>query len=154
MISSPDPIERVLEPGDVKDGCFEVKEDVKCLTKVRAARMFPFWRCLRKSEFGIFRRMSKIRTGVPHEEQNGPGSFQKTNLPSSQPTPSHYPVFQRPRDEVRPRRTRPLVISRSRNSSLATIQQIQWWYLCRAIPRRSVGDPGLRLARVLSSLSI
>jgi hypothetical protein len=46
MISSPDPIERVFEPGDVKEGYFEVKEDVKCLMNVRAARMFPFWRYL------------------------------------------------------------------------------------------------------------
>ena len=46
MISSPDPIERVFEPGDVKEGCFEVKEDVKCLMNVRAARMFPFCRYL------------------------------------------------------------------------------------------------------------
>jgi len=42
IISSPDPIERLFEPGDVKEGYFEVKEDVKCLTNVRAARMFPF----------------------------------------------------------------------------------------------------------------
>jgi hypothetical protein len=46
MISSPDPIERVFEPGDVKEGYFEVKEDVKCLMNVRAARMFPFCRYL------------------------------------------------------------------------------------------------------------
>lgn len=42
IISSPDPIERLFEPGDVNEGYFEVKEDVKCLMNVRAARMFPF----------------------------------------------------------------------------------------------------------------
>jgi len=42
MISSPDPIERLLEPWVVKEGYFEVKEDAKCLINVRAARMFPF----------------------------------------------------------------------------------------------------------------
>ena len=42
MISSPDPIERLLEPDDAKEGYFEVKVDVKCLINVRAARMFPF----------------------------------------------------------------------------------------------------------------
>ena len=47
IISSPDPIESVFEPGEVKEGCFEAKEDVKCLMNVRAARIFPFWRCLK-----------------------------------------------------------------------------------------------------------
>jgi len=52
MISSLDPIERLLELGDVKDGYFEVKEDVKCLMNVRAARTFPFWRYLKgRDEF-------------------------------------------------------------------------------------------------------
>ena len=46
IISSPAPIERLLEPVDVKEGYFEVNEDVKCLINVRAARMFPFWRFL------------------------------------------------------------------------------------------------------------
>ena len=47
MISSPDPIERLLEPGDAKAGYLEMKEDVKCLINVRAARTFPFWRYLK-----------------------------------------------------------------------------------------------------------
>lgn len=47
IISSLDPIERVLGSGDVKVGYFEVKERVKCLMNVRAARMFPFWRYLK-----------------------------------------------------------------------------------------------------------
>lgn len=47
IISSAVPIEMLLEFGDVKEGYFEVKEDVKCLTKVRAARMFPFCRYLK-----------------------------------------------------------------------------------------------------------
>ena len=46
IISSPAPIERLLEPVDVKEGYFEVNEDVNCLMNVRAARMFPFWRFL------------------------------------------------------------------------------------------------------------
>jgi hypothetical protein len=42
IISSPDPTERPPELEDMKEGYFEVREDVKCLMNVRAARMFPF----------------------------------------------------------------------------------------------------------------
>jgi hypothetical protein len=62
-ISSVDPIERVLAPGDTKEGYFEVKEDVKCLMNVRAARMFPFWRFLKILGVEIF--------GGPEEDENG-----------------------------------------------------------------------------------
>ena len=47
IISSPDPTERLFEAEDIKEGYFEVKEEVKCLMNVRAARMFPFWRYLK-----------------------------------------------------------------------------------------------------------
>ena len=111
-ISSPDPIEREFEPADVKEGYFEVKEDVKCLTNVRAARIFPFWRYLKfekLSGFDVLRSTNKGHTGVHREERNDLDSSQKTNLPSSRPKPSRYPVSQRPRGEVRPPRMRPLV---------------------------------------------
>jgi len=117
MISSPDPIERVLEPGDVKEGYFEVKEDVKCLMNVRAARMFPFCRDLEVGRlsgyFCSFWRMKQRHTGVYREERNDLDSFRQTNLPSSQPKPSRCPVSQPPKDEVRPRQTRPLMFRHS-----------------------------------------
>ena len=97
----------LLEFGDVKEGCFEVKEDVKCLTNVRAARMFPFCRYLkigRLSEFfGVFWKANEGRTAEYHGQQKCLDSFQQTNLPSSLPKPSHYPVSRLPGDEVLPR---------------------------------------------------
>lgn len=43
------------------------------------------------------------RTAVYREERNVLGSSRQTNLPSSQPKPSHYPASLLPKDEVRPR---------------------------------------------------
>lgn len=119
IISSPDPIERVLEPGDKNEGYFEVNEDVKCVINVRAARMFPFWRHLKiggLGGYGFTKRGNQGRTGEYREEQNGLDSCRKTNPPSFQLKPSHYPVYQRPKGGVRPRRTRPLVFDHPRYS--------------------------------------
>jgi len=129
IISSPDPTERALEPGVMKEGYFEVKEDVKCLMNVRAARIFPFWRYLEFEKLsGSGVRRTKKRTGVYHEERNDLGSFQQTSLPSSQPKLSHYPASQQPRDEVLPLRTRPLVSSHSRNYELALSRYNSAWF--------------------------
>ena len=96
--------------------------------------------------------MGQERTGGRREERKDLDSFRQTNLPSSQPEPSHYPASQRPTDEVLPRRTRPL--AQAVSVWAATARRFKRWYLCRATPQRSVGDLGLRLGVDLSLLSI
>ena len=64
ITSSPDPIERAFEPGDVKEGYFEVKDDVKCLTNVRAARMFPFWRYLNIRRLSVVQNLQEDEPGT------------------------------------------------------------------------------------------
>jgi len=49
------------------------------------------------------------RTAVYREERNDLGSLRQTNPPTSRPKPSRCPVSRLLKDEVRPRRTRPLV---------------------------------------------
>ena len=96
--------------------------------------------------------MGQERTGERREERKDLDSFRQTNLPSSQPEPSHCPASQRPTGEVRPRRMRPL--AQTVSVWAATARRFKRWYLCRAIPQRSVEALGLRLGVDLSLLSI
>ena len=149
MISSSGPIERVLVPADVKEGYFEVQEDMKCLTNSGGEDVSVL-------EVPEGRGTSQGRMGARREDRNGPGSFRGTNLPSSQRKPSIPPPGGQEMEFALGEH--PLVFSRSRSDGLALSRHNSTWlqqrYPRRVSPRCSVGYPGLRLARDTALLSI